>query len=85
MKASLLKATAMLLAFIPLAAGADYSLDQGPILATGAQDLVVSFSRDLGDLSKNGRLKNLDESSIEQACLALTLAQSSGVSMDDLR
>ena len=66
-----------LLSFISFGASSDYRVDEGAILTSEAQDVVIAFSQDLGDLHKNGRLKrhSLQESSVEQACLALTLAQ----------
>ena len=67
----------ILLSFISFGAISDYSLDQGVIGAGDAQDVVITFSQDLGELHKNGKLHkpSLQESSVEQACLALTLAR----------
>ena len=65
----------VLLSLITGAANADYNVDQGAILKEGPQDVVITFSQDLGELRKNGKVSHLDESSVEQACLALTLAQ----------
>jgi len=77
MKTPSIKVMTVLFALVPFGASSDYSLDQidSAIRMIDAQDIVITFSRDLGDLSRNGKLRNLEESSVEQACLALTLAQ----------
>lgn len=68
---------AFLLSFISFGASSDYLVDQGVIRTSDAQDVVITFSQNLGELHKNGKLRkhSLQESSVEQACLALTLAQ----------
>lgn len=52
----------------------DYDADYDPTVPKGAQDIVITFSHDLVSFER-GRWLFVNEKSVEQACLALTMAQ----------
>ena len=75
MKTALISTMAALLCFGSVQANADYSVDRGAIQMDSPQDIVITFSQDLGELRAKAKVRHLDTASVEQACLALTLAQ----------
>lgn len=70
MKAITSVLTAMMICLASSGALADYNIDMGAIRDWRPQDVVITFSQDLGALGSEP-----NEAAVEQACLALTLAQ----------